>query len=425
MPLSAVEQRLREVIAARDSRMRAELARHVAIPTGHNFTQGLDEYRDLLTERFKALSATVELIPGNPRPNWLDLPCEKTGQQPHSSLDTHHSSVDTQHSSLPSAIPPTLIARRHSKIVAKRIFIAGHLDTVHDPHGNFRALTIASDGRTATGPGVVDMKGGILIALHALEALAELGVEINWTVLLNSDEETGSFHSYDAIYNAAKQHDVGLALEPALPDGSLVVERMGSGQFKIEVFGKSAHVGREFTRGVSAVYKLSEIIHAISRLSDPANGLIVNVGPLEGGQATNVVPEYAACWGNVRFAKPQAAAVLQEKLAAFATPGDSLPRVVVHQAINRPAKPLIDAVQSLADSARRAAEDLGQTLNFGSTGGVCDGNIMQEAGLPTIDTLGVRGGNLHRTDEFIELPSLVERCQLLAVLLARLSDRGQ
>ena len=402
MPLTSLEQRLRQDIAARESQMRAELVQHIAIPTGHNFTKGLNKYRDLLSHHLKSLGAVIEMIPGLPRPHWLDLPCE-------------------QSSSLPNSIPPVLIARHNAKTASKRILIAGHLDTVHDPQGEFRKLTVAADGRTAIGPGVVDMKGGILIAIHALEALAKLGIDMNWTVLLNSDEETGSFHSYDAIYSAAKQHDVGLALEPALPDGSLVVERMGSGQFKIEVFGKAAHVGRDFTHGVSAVKCLCEIVAEISRWSDPSNGVIVNVGPLEGGRATNVVPDYAAGWGNMRFAKPEAAEMLQRKLASLSNRDDSLPGVVVHQTINRPAKPLTDAVRTLAEYARRAAEDMGQKLSFGSTGGVCDGNIMQQAGLATIDTLGVRGGNLHRTDEFIELASMVERCQLLAVLLTRLA----
>jgi glutamate carboxypeptidase len=98
---------------------------------------------------------------------------------------------------------------------------------------------------------------------------------------------------------------------------------------------------------------------------------------------------------------------------------DGLPRVAVHRAFNRPAKPLTPQVQRLADQARSVAEDLGQQLPFGSTGGVCDGNIMHEAGLPTIDTLGVRGGNLHRTDEFVEVASLIERASLFALLALR------
>jgi glutamate carboxypeptidase len=169
----------------------------------------------------------------------------------------------------------------------------------------------------------------------------------------------------------------------------------------------------------------------LSSLAQPEKGLIVNVGPLVGGTATNVVPDYAACWGNVRFADSEGARALELALNELgrgpappkrATPesSDALPRIEVHRAFNRPAKPLIASVQTLAETARATAEDLNQRLPFGSTGGVCDGNILQDAGLPTIDTLGVRGGNLHRNDEFIEIASLVERAQLFAVLLARL-----
>ena len=225
----------------------------------------------------------------------------------------------------------------------------------------------------------------------------------------------------NAITRAAREHDVGIALEPALPDGSLVVQRMGAGQFKVEAFGRAAHVGRDFAHGVSAVYALGEALVKLSGMSDAERGMIVNVGPLRGGPATNIVPDDAACWGNMRCADEAAAERLQRSIAALATPDDALPRVAVDQIINRPSKPLTHAVRELAEAARTVAQDLGQQLPFGKTGGVCDGNIMQAAGLPTIDTLGVRGGNLHRTDEFIELASLVERAQLLAVLLAHIA----
>jgi len=172
------------------------------------------------------------------------------------------------------------------------------------------------------------------------------------------------------------------------------------------------------------VNALAHAIVRIAALAQPEKGLIANVGPLQGGSATNIVPDYAACWGNVRFTDAAATAQLAAHFDALATTADSLPRVLVHRAFNRPAKPLLPPVQDLANTARAAAEDLDQKLPFGSTGGVCDGNILQEAGLPTIDTLGVRGGNLHRTDEFVEVASLVERAQLLAVLMMRLSMRN-
>ena len=406
MPLNDLEGRVRDAIAARSERMLAELAAHVAIPTGQNYTAGLEHYRSLLSARLQKLGATIAFVPGAPRPAWLTPP----GPQRDISVPP-----------LPEQIPATLIASHQGRRASKRILLAGHLDTVHDPRGAFQSLTVSEDGKTAVGPGVVDMKGGILIAVTALEALAEHAFHFNWTFLLNSDEETGSFHSFDAISRAAREHDIGMALEPALPDGSLVVSRFGAGQFRIEVFGRSAHVGRDFTQGISAVNALAEIILKVAKLNTPKRDIIINIGPLHGGSATNIVPDYAACWGNVRFGDPALVKEVEQQLDSFNTSDDALPRVKVHHLMNRPAKPLTPQVQELADLAREVANDLGQQLPFGSTGGVCDGNIMQHAGLPTIDTLGVRGGNLHRTDEFIELESLVERCQLLAILLMRVA----
>lgn len=409
MPLTAVEQLLCSAIAARAEALLEDLAAHVAIPTGTGHAVGIDAYRAVLLRRLEAIGGSTELVPGDPRPEWLRLP-------------------GARHAAASQAHPPTAIVTRRARDGASpAILIAGHLDTVHDPHGEFQALTISADGRTATGPGAADMKGGILVAVAALEALAAQGIDVPWTFLLNADEETGSFHSAAALAVAAKGHRVGLALEPALPDGSLVVARMGTGQFKVETFGRAAHVGRDFAKGVSAVYELARLITRMESMSDVGRGAIVNVGPLLGGHVTNAVPDHAACWGNVRFADDAVQRELDATFAALATPGatsgavDTLPRVVVHKAFNRPAKPLTPEVQRLADSAKQAAEDLGQRMAFGSTGGVCDGNILQAAGLPTIDTLGVRGGNLHRTDEFIEVASLVERCQLFAVMIARIS----
>jgi glutamate carboxypeptidase len=429
MSLSDREQQVCRVIEQRRERMLDELKRHVAVPTGQSYRPGLDEYRGLLTQRLEAIGGRTELVPGDPRPWWLD----SSGRR-----RAGGGEGDDAEQALPVAIVRSMkrgeahadCRQATADSPPPRVLIAGHLDTVHDPHGSFRELSIQPDGKYATGPGVVDMKGGIVIAVNALEALAECGIDLNWTMLLNSDEETGSFQSARILREIATQHDIGIAIEPALADGSLAIERMGSGQFMIEVFGQSAHVGREFEKGVSAVTKLAEVLLKLAAMADPAEGRIVSVGPLRGGTVTNAVPDYAACWGNVRFRDPKAGEALGNLIEALAedgegqSPGIPIPgpcRVVVHRQWNRPAKPRNDAVQRFAESIRASAEDLGQSLPFASTGGVCDGNIMQAAGLPTLDTLGVRGGNLHRPDEFIELASLVERCQLLTVVLSRIA----
>ncbi len=416
--MDALEQRLCSLIAARERDLRAELARHVAIPTGHNHTPGLDEYRSILTHRLSNLGANLESFPGDHRPDWIEPPRPQTDSA----------------SGTKRIIPPTVVCRstlaQRPTNGFKRILIAGHIDTVFPPDSPFRAVTTAPDGATATGPGVVDMKGGILIALTALEALAEAGVGVCWTFLLNSDEETGSYHSDRILRAEGARHDVGIALEPAVPPkpGSdawgLAVERKGSGQFMIEVRGRSAHAGRDFDKGISAVYTLAGVLKRIEALSDLSRGITVNVGPISGGKATNVVPDHAAAWGNVRYPDEPAGAQIRATLEAMATAPDAMPAIVVHTSFNRPAKPLTPEVNSFAEFVRATASELRQPIAPASTGGVCDGNNLQAAGLPTLDTLGVRGGGLHTHDEWIDLSSLVERAQLMAVLLRRLSDRG-
>jgi len=399
--LTAAEEGVCKAIAARRERMLDELAEAVAIPTGTGHAVGIDEYRGALLERLAALGADVRWIPGDPRPEWLWRPAGRDVAD--------------------GGPPATAVATRGVGASSPRIMLAGHVDTVHDPHGDFQELSVAPDRRTATGPGAADMKGGILLAISALECLAECGHEIAWTMLLNADEETGSFHSAGALRAVARTHEFGLALEPALPDGSLAIERMGTGMFHIEARGRSAHVGRDFTAGVSAVYALARVISAVETIVDVDAGRLVSIGPLRGASVVNAIPDLAECWGNARFRDADAAQAIGAALAALATDPEAMPAIVVHSCFSRPAKPSTPEVRALAERARAVAETLGQHLPFAATGGVCDGNIMQEVGLPTIDTLGVRGGNLHRTDEFVEIDSLVERAQLLAVLLLRLS----
>ncbi|MFK7760350.1 MAG: M20/M25/M40 family metallo-hydrolase [Phycisphaerales bacterium] len=404
MTLNTQEQRIADAIAARADALLEDLILHVRIPTGGFNEKGIEHTRDLLTARLVDLGANHSQIQGDPKPSWL------LGGKPG------------------GYIPSTSICERLNNATGQdgqgRVLIAGHMDTVHDPQSGFDSLTIAPDGKTALGPGCVDMKGGLVIAVAALEALEECGVQANWTFSLNGDEETGTYHSHAALESQAPLHDFGIALEPAMPGGELVTERMGAGQFMIETTGKSAHVGRAFTEGISAVSALAECITAVSEMPDPARGRILNIGPLQGGVATNAVPDHAKAWGNVRFPDQEIADELATMLDQLSTSNEALPGVQVHRSFNRPAKPLIPATESLALKARSVAEALGQQLPFASTGGVCDGNILQNAGLPTIDTLGVRGGGLHTPDEWIDLSSLVERCQLLAILIARLSAGG-
>ncbi len=400
MQLTEQEQRIAKDIENRSKDLLEDLRLHVSIPTGGNNQTAIEETRERFGIRLQELGAKTRMVPGDPKPDWL-----LSGQQS-------------------GYTPPTTVCERLNGATQNRVMIAGHLDTVHDPKGDFQQLNISIDGKTAIGPGCVDMKGGLVIAVAALEALEECGARANWTFTMNADEETGTYHSEQALADESKKHDYGLALEPALPGGELAIERVGSGQFMIETLGRGAHVGRAFTEGVSAVVELARCITESSRFPEPERGKILSIGPIKGGVATNAVPDSASAWGNVRFADQAIADELAMQLDALQTDPDAMPAVIVRRSFNRPAKPLIPETEALALRARGVAEALGQKLPFKSTGGVCDGNVMQHAGLPTIDTLGVRGGGLHTKDEWIELSSLVERCQLLAILVARLSAGG-
>lgn len=394
-------EKLRGLIEPRRAEMIADLARFVAIPTGFNYTPGLDTFRALIVARLEALGAKSETFPGQPRPEWLD----EGGAGPRNS-------------------PAPTVVCRAPQPGRQRILLSGHIDTVFDPQGSFQNLTVAPDSKRATGPGVVDMKGGILTAVVALEALSAAGIAPSWSFILNSDEETGSYASDKWLRAEARRHDVGIALEPALPDGGLVIERKGSGQFIVEAFGRSAHAGRDFEKGLSAVYLLARAITGIEKLSDLPRGVTVNIGPLQGGAATNIVPDRATAWGNVRFPDEAAASDFIRGLEAldttYGTASPAAGMLRIRHSMARPAKPVTPGTQKLADLARDTAEALGQKLPFGKSGGVCDGNNLQAEGLATIDTMGVRGGGLHTHDEWIELDSLTQRAMLLACLLARL-----
>lgn len=416
--MTDLEATICDLLSSRRTALLSDLAAHVAIPTGTGHAEGIDQYRQVLLSRLARLDTTITRHPGDPRPDWLDPdPARPAG-----------------------AIPETVTCSHHPLPGAPRILLAGHLDTVHDPFGSFQKLEVQVDGKRAIGPGCTDMKGGNLIALHALEALHEAGVRLNWTFLLNADEETGSYHSARALREQAAGHDFGLAMEPALPAPtplppglshphnvcSLASQRMGSGHFRFDVRGRSAHVGRDFTQGVSAVTALADIITKIGGMAEPDRGLIFNIGPLKGGSAVNIVPDSASCWGNVRFAQSLDADRAVSSLEALTTPADApldaLPRVSLRRVWSRPVKPLIPAVERMIDVVQQAGAELGQTILPAATGGVCDGNILQDAGLPTIDTLGVRGGGTHTSQEWIEIASLVERAQLLAIVIIRLTQ---
>lgn len=414
-------------IRAREARWTRELEELVAIPTGWGDAAGLESARDWCIVRAEALGASVTRIPGEPRPDWL-----REGQQPGAPRDRGDVIVlrggprkgsGSASGAGGGAGGGGAAGSGAAHGAGLRVLVACHIDTVHDPRGDFRELGPDRGGQRC-GPGAVDMKGGVVAAIAALEAVQAIGIPLRWTLALNADEEVGSFASMRALRALAAEHDVGLVTEPPMADGAFVVARPGAAQFRIDAFGRAAHAGRDFAAGISAVGMLAGAVTSALAISDVAAGRTVNIGPLEGGEATNIVPDRASAWGAMRYRSRSDGEHMDQALMSIARGGEGdVPRVSVRIAHNRPPKDATPAVLGLADMAIACARDLGISVGAGtgSTGGVSDANVLQDAGLPCLDGLGVRGGNMHRSDEYIVIGSLTERASLLALLMARLA----
>lgn len=302
----------------------------------------------------------------------------------------------------------------------RRVLMTGHIDTVFALDHPFQT-PVWLDDNTLNGPGVADMKGGIIVMLEALRAFEASpdAASIGWEVLLSPDEETGSLASAAVLADRAVSADIGLTYEPALADGTLAGARKGSGNFSIVVKGKAAHAGREFFNGRNAVVLLAEIIAKLSALTGGRPGLTVNPAVVSGGVAPNVVPDTAVCRFNVRLEEPDDSAWFLAELDKIvdrfsAREGYS---VSLHGGINRPPKAISDANQLLMDAIAACGAQLGFEINYVATGGCCEGNNLAAAGLPNVDTLGVRGGLIHSADEFVLVDSFAERAKLSALIL--------
>jgi len=302
----------------------------------------------------------------------------------------------------------------------RKVLMTGHTDTVFAKDHPFQE-PVWLDAGTLNGPGVADMKGGIIVILNALMAFEEtpLADRVGWEILLSPDEETGSLASAPILAERAKAADIGLTYEPALADGTLAGARKGSGNFTMVVRGKAAHAGREFHAGRNAVVHLSKIIADLASLTGGRPELTVNPAVISGGVAPNVVPDMAWCRFNVRLKEPEDATWFQaelDKIVARFGAEDGFD-VSLHGGINRPPKALSDANLKLMDAIKACGMDLGIKIDYVPTGGCCEGNNLAAAGLPNVDTLGVRGANIHSADEFVCVDSFAERAKLSALIL--------
>ncbi len=293
-----------------------------------------------------------------------------------------------------------------------------HMDTVWDLGTVPQRPVRIEDGRLY-GAGAFDMKGGIVNALWAVRSLAELGLmpQRRITLLITSDEETGSRTSRPVIEAEAPQHDSVFVLEPAHPPhGALKTWRKGVGLYRLKVTGVSAHAGAAHDEGVNAIEEMSHQVLAIQKLTDYAAGTTVNVGVIGGGTRSNVVPQEAWARIDVRVMDQAEAERLDQALCALG-PHLAGAQVEVTGGINRPPMVRTEAGVALFRTAEAIASELGFEVTEAGTGGGSDGNFTAALGVPTLDGLGVTGDGGHALHEHVVISSLPERAALLAGLL--------
>lgn len=306
-----------------------------------------------------------------------------------------------------------------------RLLLMGHMDTVYGAEHPFQSLERRA-GETLVGPGVADMKGGLAVMLAALKALeaSSLGLRIGYDVLINSDEETGSLSSAALIAETARGKTAALGYEPALVDGMLVGARGGTGNFSLVVRGRSAHAGRDPERGRNALVAAAELAVRLADAGGP--GLAVNPARIDGGGPNNVVPDMAVLRVNFRPRDGEAIGRARAAVNAAVTEIAARREVTIeaHGGFNRPPKPVDAGAVRLQALVERSGRDLETAVGWRDTGGVCDGNNIAAAGVPVVDTMGVRGGAIHSSDEFMLVESLAERASLSTVTMLRIAASG-
>jgi len=306
-----------------------------------------------------------------------------------------------------------------------RLLLLGHLDTVW-PIGTLATMPVVGRDGVLAGPGVYDMKAGLVIGLQALRALATVGrLRASVCLLTTSDEEIGSATSRALIEAEARTADAVLVLEPGLesaspPLGGLKTGRKGVGEIRIEATGIPAHAGLNPETGASAVHELVRQIAAVQALADPARGTTVNVGVVGGGTRSNVVAERAWALVDVRVTAMDEARRLDDALRRL-RPQDARVTLTVTGGVTRPPLEPSEAGERLYQRALLVARALGHDLPAGTVGGGSDGNFTAALGIPTIDGLGAVGGGAHARHEHVVVDALPLRAALVAGLIDRLS----
>ncbi len=399
--INAEEQEMVVWLDEREEEMLALLERITNMNSGSLNSAGLDAVAAVFDEELRGLGFSTSRLPGE----LIEMP----------SCPGSDYSVD---------LADHLLARRPGN--GSRLLLMGHIDTVFPPDSPFQ--TFRRQGDTIYGPGVADMKGGLVVMLYALKALAAADAldEAAFTVLLNSDEEMGSLSSRRYLEEEALNHDWGLVYESSGID-TMTRQRKGIGQARLVVTGRAAHSGGAHEQGLSAIKELAYKIVQIENMTNYETGLTVNVGVVNGGEARNTISPCAEALIDLRYPQPEqgvAAVELWREIfeRVYSYPVDS-GEITTESYINLHRPPKIPTPESdyLLDKTIAIGRLLGQDIGIVDSGGGTDGSLTQGVGLPTIDSLGIAGSGAHSNREEARASSLVERAALSAVLIRRLA----
>ncbi|WP_461601838.1 M20 family metallopeptidase [Aeromonas rivipollensis] len=302
------------------------------------------------------------------------------------------------------------------------VMLVGHMDTVF-PEGTAAKRPLKVEGNQAFGPGVSDMKSGLLSTWYALKGMdLALLAKLRVLVCCNCDEEIGSPWSRDWLVAKAKQSGCVLVAEAARPSGDLISARKGNAKYRIRFHGKASHAGSALAEGVSAITELAHWVLAINEQVNMETGTTMNVGVVQGGTGVNVVPDFAEAIVDLRFWSNDEAAAVHERLGFMANnPFLRGCRVEVDRQSFKPAMRPSGDTEALMTLVEGAAADEGISFNWLEAGGGSDANFTAAAGVPSLDGLGPMGGGFHSEAEFLLLDSIAPRIRLLQRVLGKLA----
>lgn len=401
-PISSQEQILADWLQAHEDEMIGVLEQLTNINSGSLNKDGVDEIARFFSTELREMGFSINTLPGEV----IEMP----------SCPGSNYAID---------VADHVLATKPGN--SSRLLLMGHLDTVFPPDSPFQEFR--REGDTMYGPGVADMKGGLVIMLYALKALHEAGEldDLAISVLLNSDEEMGSLSSRKYLEEQARQHDWGLVFESSGTD-NLTRTRKGLGQARFVVTGKASHAGGAHEQGRSAIKELAYKIVEIENMTDYETGLTVNVGIVSGGEARNTIAPCAEALVDLRYPEPQQGLDAADQFEGIFSEVYSYPvdsgELSTESWVNLHRPPKIPTEESdyLLEKARSIGRLFGQEIGVTDSGGGTDGSLTQAVGLPTQDSLGVAGTGAHSNREEARASSMVERAQLNAVLIRRLAQ---